>query len=56
MSDAKGLFMALVVVLLLGFVAASCVKRQNLEECKQRGGQVVRTQGSDYECKDPEVK
>lgn len=56
MSDARGLLVAAGVVMLLGFLAASCIKQQRHEDCTQRGGQLVRVEGSEYECRDPAVK
>ena len=56
MDEVKRLAVAAGVVLLLAFGAASCIRNQRHEDCKQRGGTLVRVTGSEYRCDDPDVK
>lgn len=44
----------LLLVLVLAAVGA-CVQWQAKEDCKQRGGELVRVERSTYECANPDV-
>lgn len=58
MEDSKLLLAVIALLLLAVFGAAAVLKGSELEDCKQRGGQVVRVDGagSEYECEGAQVK
>lgn len=56
MDSVKGALLPLVVLALVIAAAGSCMKWNKHEDCTQRGGQLVRTTGSEYTCANPQVK
>jgi hypothetical protein len=55
-NELRGAALPLLVLFLVLAAAGACLKMAGHEDCKQRGGQLVRTVGSEYECRNPQVK
>ena len=56
MNDSKLMLAVIAFLLLIFFGASAILKGGEHEDCKQRGGELVRMHGSEYECEGADVK